>query len=102
MLDVAEEMFGYRAGAGFRDDDAAAQLRREHDYDCPGSHVDANNSDSGPGLCSGSIKWGRLHAGDYGRNSSQHAGRVLRPRPVQLQRGQHLQQHLSGRRLVRE
>jgi hypothetical protein len=50
MLDVAEEMFGYRAGAGFRDDDAAAELRRRHEHDSSGSDLDSYNSGSGPYL----------------------------------------------------
>jgi len=89
MLDVADEMFGYRAGAGFRDDDAAAKLRRRHQHDCPDSHHDSYNSDSGPYLYAASINYGLLRAGDFLSGFSRLERRpVLRPRPVQLQRRQ--------------
>jgi hypothetical protein len=38
-----------------------------------GRHGYPDNPDSSAGLRSGSINRGRVHAGDYGRNSSRYA-----------------------------
>jgi len=61
MLDVDEKMFGDRAGAGFRDDGIAAELRRQLDQLGSGGHLDADNADSDTDLRSAAVKR-RLHA----------------------------------------
>jgi len=70
MLDVAKKMLGCRAGAGFCDDNAIAQLRRQLEYRAPVSYRDADNPDPVADLRAGSIERGRLYAGDYRRDSS--------------------------------
>ena len=50
MLDVAKKMLDCRAGTGFRDDDAAAQLRRQLEHLDAVSHRHADNPYSDAGL----------------------------------------------------
>ena len=88
MLDVAKKMLGCRAGAGFRYDDVADELRQQLLLQLgAGAHVYPDNPDSDAGLRASSVNRGGVHAGDYGRNSAQYEKlRVLRPGGVQLQR----------------
>jgi hypothetical protein len=102
MLDVEKKMLGCSTGAGFRDDDVAAELRRQFEQSGAGSHGYACDPDSDAGLRAGSVNRSRMHASDYGSNSTQYERfRVFRPRRIQLQRSQHLPEYLRFGDLVR-
>ena len=47
-------------------------------------------------VCAQAPSNGRVHPGDYGRNSAQYTGPIFRPGRVQLQRDQHLPEHLCS------